>query len=119
MFTALNLSRIAAIASTVGGALIVFGNAVNTSGKTGIGAAVAGLLAVWLHEEHATERNTTTAASQMAPTPPPPLPTPADLSALVNGTLGSLGAQLAPPPAGAPVSQGPSSPPAAPGSPPA
>src|ERR1035437_1024967 len=90
MFSALNISRLAALLTTVAGALTVFGNAMSSSGKTGIGAAAAGVIAVWIHEEHATERNTTTAAAALTPPAVPaiPAPSPADVHAL----LGALGA---------------------------
>ena len=102
MFTALNLSRLGALVGTVSSALVIFTSAAAPDGKYTAGGVFAGILAVWIHEEHATERNATTAAASLqhppAPSSPPAPPVP-DLSAMMDEALGKVGLSHLVPPA--------------------
>lgn len=94
------LPRLVALAAAVGAGLTAFTSAVTTQGDYKA-AAVAGLsavTAVWVHEEHSTERNATTAAASLTPAgasplaaaQAAPLPTQADMHAAAAAVLGPL-----------------------------
>ena len=105
MLTALNLSRLAAFAGSVGAALVIFTTSAAPNGKYTAAGVVTGIVSVWLHEEHSTERAATAAAASLTPPPaptPPALPPEAlaalqTLEHLVPGAMVAPGGGLVPP----------------------
>lgn len=113
MLSGLNLSRLAALGSTVAGAAVVFSHAVATAGtRSAVGACVVGLVAVWVHEEHATSRNADKAAATIAGGPQSPPPAPGELAALASQAAALLGGSAGP--ASSPMASTSTRPPAPP-----
>lgn len=117
----LTAARLIGILAALGAGVTAFTGAVTSSGgyKGAIVAAFAAISAVWIHEEHSTDRNATTASTQLPA--PAPAPHPADLAAATQAVAGLLGGAPpgAPgaPPAGVPAGSGLSAPPAPAGAP--
>lgn len=95
------LPRLVALAAAVGAGLTAFTSAVTAQGdyKAAAVAGLAAVVSVWIHEEHSTERNATTAAASMAPSSPPAAvavagPTPADMHAAAAAVGQLLGAPV-------------------------
>lgn len=111
------LPRLIALAAAAGAGITAFTSAVTTQGDYKA-AAIAGLsavIAVWVHEEHSTERNATTAAATMTPAPLPAAPAAVDAAAtaaaashMVSQLLGApvSGQADVQPPAAAPAPAG-------------
>lgn len=117
MFTSLNLARFGTLLGAVLSALVIFQSAASQGGKYTAGGVFAGLLAVWLHEEHATERNATSAAASITPPPAPAavMPTAADMQGILAGMGLVPGGALPTAPAGPAAPAAAPSAPSAPG----
>lgn len=84
------LPRVVALAAAVGAGLTAFTGAFTANGDARAAAAVglAAVVATWIHEEHSTERNATTAAASITPAP---APSAMDLTAAAQAATAALG----------------------------
>lgn len=110
----LTLARVIGLLAALGAGLTAFTGTVTSSGgyKAAAVAAFSAIVATWIHEEHSTDRNATTASTQLPPASSGP--SAADFAAVQHAVSSMLGngipagaglvqqTEPAPPPAGAP-----------------
>lgn len=92
----LTLARLVGLSAAVGAGLTAFSGAVTTNGnyKAATVAGLSAVVAVWMHEEHSTERNATSAAASLsapAPLDPHAAGLVADATAAMHGLEHILG----------------------------
>lgn len=87
----LTVTRLVGLLAALGAGVTAFTGDVTAVGgyKAAAVAAFSAIVATWLHEEHATERNNTTAAASITPAPSVPVPTPEHVAAMMGQMMRS------------------------------